>query len=969
MIKIKDKKVVGANKNWLALLLVLLFIQSCGERKNTNDNTSFAKQYLKQWKMESSLLTPSNGDVVSSSAFSDTGWLGVQVPTTVLRALVKAGIYPDPHFDLNNFKIPDANDDMNKRFNLGGFSYIKGHSNPFKHPYWFRTRFVIPENNNGKRVWLNFDGINYRADVWLNGKQIADHHQMVGMFSRFKFDVSDNVYYDKDNILAVKIYQVDHTGNAMPGRQLEVFGHPRGQGEAIFKDATLKFSAGWDCAPVVRDRNMGLYQDVYLTYTNTVDIIDPYIVTDLPLPDTTSATISISSQLKNVSNETVKGVLRGNIDLLNEVDFYSYKKQMTGKMKTVRFEKEVEIPAGKTIEVSISSKDFPQLVIKNPHLWWPNGYGAQYLHNLKLSFEIDGQVSDVENTLFGIREFGSQLKELNGEYGRTFYVNGKRIFLRGGWLQPDMMLDMNKKRVYDEARLLANANVNVLANEDMPSPPGYLMETYDKYGLLMWETFFQCWTSYPGTALFNNPEDAGLAVKGAEDIIKRNRNHPSLITWTLQCETIVRDEIYTPVRNLIRNLDSTRIFVPTTSYGWNVDSLTPYMNSDIPTGMTDEGAPDYTWYPHEYYYDMVEKVHQQMFRDEMGVPSVPVYSSMKKFIFDLGKGPKNDIYPLDKNWAHHGAWDDVDGYSYVYRPYDVALRSRYGVPSSVIDYIRKAQFVNAGSYRAMYEAANHRMWDVTQGLMLWKLNSTWPTVVWQIYDWFLNPTSAYYYTKKALEPLHIQLNENDFTVSVINTKHKELKDMSAVVKVYNFDLSKKWEKEKSFSMGEDQYKELFKLPEIDGLSKTYFVKLQLKNKTGKQVSENFYWLSSAKGINKKVHEALKRAYITDKKYAKKVDYKDLATLKPVKLKLKYTIETKGKQKLATVTVRNNSGRLAFMNRLMVTKGMGGEEVLPTIWSDNFFTLMPGEEKEVTAQFSASDLNGKEPVIIQDTTIY
>jgi exo-1,4-beta-D-glucosaminidase len=257
------------------------------------------------------------------------------------------------------------------------------------------------------------------------------------------------------------------------------------------------------------------------------------------------------------------------------------------------------------------------------------------------------------------------------------------------------------------------------------------------------------------------------------------------------------------------------------------------------------------------------------------------------------------------------------------------------------------------------------MWDITQGVMLWKLNSTWPTVVWQLYDWFLNPTSAYYFTKKALEPLHIQLNEDDFTVSVINAMHKEHKNLKVSVKVYDFDLNVKWEKEQVLSIGEDRYKEVFKVPEVKGIKGTFFVKLILKDTNGNTVSDNFYWFSNAKGVDSKVYEAVKRAGVDSKEYAKKVDHTDLSALKKVKLDLSYKITEDGKEKVATVTVKNNTKGLAFMNRLMVVKGKDGEEVLPAFWSDNFFTLLPGEEKVLTVRFAAEDLDGKEPVVITD----
>jgi len=249
--------------------------------------------------------------------------------------------------------------------------------------------------------------------------------------------------------------------------------------------------------------------------------------------------------------------------------------------------------------------------------------------------------------------------------------------------------------------------------------------------------------------------------------------------------------------------------------------------------------------------------------------------------------------------------------------------------------------------------------------MLWKLNSAWPTVIWQLYDWFLNPTSAYYFTKKALEPLHIQLNEDDYKVTIINTYHKGLEDLNADVKVYDFDLNVKWEKNMKFNIGEDSYKELFKVPDIKNIKGTYFVKLILTDTKGKVVSDNFYWFSSEKGFDQKVYQALKKARIDNKEYAKKVDHTDLASLKRVKLDLSYEFKEKNNEIIVTVKVKNNSKGLAFLNRLMVTRGEGGDEVLPTIWDDNFFTLFPGEEKILIAKFAKADLHGKKPVVAVD----
>lgn len=932
-------------KHLIILLTGLcLIFASCKKEERSSVITSDEKQLLKEWKMESSTQVNEKETIVSSSGFNDSKWIKAEVPTTVLRALVKAGIYPDPHFDLNDLTIPDASDEINRRLDLGKYSHLKGIPNPFIDPYWFRTVFSIPVENRSRRIWLNFDGINYRADLWLNGIKIADSGEMAGMFLRFRYDITDLVKPGSENVLAVKIHQVDHVGTPNPGFQFEVFGPGRGQGEDIFKDVTLKLSAGWDCAPVVRDRNMGIYQDVYLTYTNDVSIVDPYIVTDLPLPDTASADIRISAELKNAGKTAVTGILKGDIDLQNEVDFYTYKKKMPGKFETVTFRKEVNVPAGESVTVTVSTDEFQQLQIKDPFLWWPNGYGKQYLHNLRLTFESDGKVSDTRNITFGIREISTSLKEMNGEFGRIFMINGQKIFCRGGWIQPDMMLDMSPERIYAEGRLLNEANVNMIACEDMPSPPDHVMEVYDKYGLLMWETFYQCYTSYPGTPTMANPLDTELSLRNSYDIIKRYRNHPSLILWAGACESMIREELYVPLRKYVSVLDTTRPFIATSSTAWDIDSLTPYIKPDLPLGMTDDGPPDYTWYPHHYYYDKVLEINKQMFRNELGVPAVSTLNSMKKYIFDLGKGEKNAIYPLDKKWAYHDAWD---GDGYAFKAYDNAIRQQYGEPETAEDYIRNAQYVNAGSYRAMFEAYNHRMWDITSGVMIWKLNATWPQVLWQIYDWFLNPNAAYYFTKRALEPIHIQLNEHNLMVSVINTIHKEYPDLTASVKVLNYDLKVKWEKEDKLTIGESCYKELFQLPEVGGLTPVYFVKLVLKDSKDRIVSDNFYWFSSAKG---------------------KSDLTDITRLEKVALDLKNEISFLGEEGVIKVTIKNPTDKLAFFTRLVITKGEGGDEVWPTFWSDNFITLLPGEEKDVTARFAKKDLDGKEPVLIIDKDI-
>jgi len=894
-----------------------------------NESLKERKIFLSKWEMISTILEKTSGEEISTGHYTTTAWYPVEVPTTVLNGLVKNGVYPDPRLDMNNYLIPDISDKFNTENDLAKYSYLPNHVNPWKDPYWFRTKFEIPEKDKGKQVWLNFDGINYRGEVWFNGKRIADSSKVVGMFRRFKYNVTSAINDEGTNYLAVKIYPVDHPG--IPGTQMKVFGPNRGPAEDLFKDMTLKISGGWDCALPVRDRNMGIYRKVYLSFTGAVDIINPYIVTDLPLPDTTVANLTISATLVNASDEEQAGLLNGKIDLLTDVDMGDYVKHYHANMKCVIFEKEVTVPANGTAEVIISYKDFPQLTIKNPHLWWPYGYGQQYLHNLQLTYVVDGKVSAIRNTIFGIRKVTSKLHELNGYYGRVFYVNGRRIFCKGGWIQPDMLLNNSRKNIYDQVRLIANANLNLVSSEDMPSPQEDLMEACDKYGLLWWLVFYQCWMIVPGTKSAHYPLDHYLAKQSTQDIILRYRNHPCLVAWCTANESLPDSDLYYALKDQLRKFDTTRVFLASTAIWWDWEKLSPYIKDDLPVGTTDVGPPGYTWHPLSFYFDIIKEVKDQMFRNELGVPAVPTLSSLKKFIFNLGSDKENPYFPLDSVWAEHGAWD---GNGYAFRAYDNAIRNYYGFKTKrVDDYARTAQLVNADSYRAMFEAANSRMWDITSGVMIWKLNASYPDFAWEIYDWFLNPNAAYYYVKRACEPLHIQMNANDYKVSVINTYPRPINNVTVRVRLYDFNLKVRWECEKKINLGPDRYQEVFAVPQLSKVTPIYFIRLELVDSSGRILSSNLYWESSKTPP----------------------DFYNLSELENVKLDMTYTVKETEREYLVYVKVKNPTKKLSIMNRLAIVKKNDNQEVLPTFWSDNFVTLFPAEERTLEARFAKEDL--------------
>lgn len=895
---------------------------------------------LSDWELKSTLEVGEEDACVSLPGYGAAAWYPVTVPSTVLHALVEQGVYPDPRTGMNNFLIPDVSDDFNRRLGLAKYSYLGEDRNPWQAPYWYRTVFRLPrEWRSRKRIWLQLDGINYRADVWVNGRKVGDREEVVGMFRRFRFDITECVERTGENCVAVKVYQVDHPGTPTPGTQFVPFGPNRGTAADLFLDETLKFTGGWDCAPAVRDRNMGIYQPVSIEATDEVTIEDPFVETSLPRRDTTVADLRVSVTLRNHGGQTLRGRLRGRISLLDELEFPTYSRRLQGAMRPVEFSVPVVLEAGREREVVLTPADVAALRIVNPCLWYPNGYGEQYLHRLELDFvAANGRVSDREEVTFGMREVSSDLMERDGEFGRVFYVNGRRIFCKGGWLQPDMLLADSPKRIYDQSRLLAEAHVTLVGSEDMPAPAEAWLDSWDKYGLMDWHVFYQCYRMFPGRANQHNPLDKKLAVACVEDMVKRYRNHPSIVAWFGVNEVLVDEALYHATRDAVLALDRSRPYVPTTSVSWDVDRLTPYLKPDLPTGTTDDGAPDYNWAPSEYYFEKIEEVHLQMFRNELGMPSVPTYESLRRFIptVERPNDGRDPIFPLDSLWAEHGAWDNNN---FCYRAYDNALRTFYNDPVDGRDYARKGQMVSAEGYRAMFEAANHRMWDITTGVMIWKLNSCWPDVCWQLYDWYLSPNASYYFSRKAMEPLHIQLNSHTNALCVVNAAPHGREGLVVRAEIVDQHNEVRWSLVERVTVEPDSYLELERrVPRRGDLTSNYFIRLRLEEADGTLLSENLYW-----------------------RYSQHQSFYWLVNLGRVDLEPEVAVEPAGREYRITVTLRNRSEQVSFFNHLLL-RDARGEVINPVFWSDNFVTLFPGESRTLTAVVAREDCGDAEPVL-------
>jgi beta-galactosidase/beta-glucuronidase len=914
---------IHLNRKTWAVLLCALFANCVSQQGFAQGGVKQVQ--LKQFQLQSSAIVKAEGKVLSGPGYtSKAKWYPVTVPSTVLTGLVANNVYPSPYQALNNMLIPDASDEFNKQYSLEKYSHIPGVGNPWKKPYWYRTAFTVPVADKGKVFQLIFKGINYRAEVWINGQRIADSSQMVGMFAEHCLNVSKQVIPGGKNVLAVKIYPLDYPG--LPSKeQLEALGPfydnggPTGD---IGKNVTMLCSVGWDWMPPVRDRNMGIWQPVYLRTTGAVTIGRPKLVTDLPaLPDTGKATLALNLSLSNYSGRASKGKL--NISISPE--------NFSGP--ALSFSKQVTVQAGESKEVSMDARQVKELTIAKPKLWWPNGYGRANLYRIRMQYSNAGHITDDTTFVFGIRAVSSKATEVSGFTRREFFVNGQRVHLNGGAWVPDMMVNRDSARYYDELHLCHSANVNLVRIwGGGVTPPDHFWNACDKYGLMVWSDF---WITGDTQGEFKGspdwPLEGNVFVNNVKSTIYRIRNHPSLLVWTGGNEGHARKELYDAMRNSIITLDGTRPFIPSSSgfaklpAGW--DSTWP---DNKPAGVYSSGP--YAWQDPKVYYKLADAGRDWVFKDETGLPSQPPYNTLAKNIPDTTWDEKLP-FPLNNMWGYHDAATGAAKYDEYFKD----MAARYGKPTSRLDFSNKMQLMNAAGYQGVFEAAGHKLTE-TGGVMLWKLNAAFPSVVWQIYDWYLQPNAGYYALQNAVEPVHIQFNQSDSTVAVINRTHHATGALTLEADIFNINSKLLAHAQSITTLTDEGVQNSLSVKEkLKAVKEFCFMVLTLRGQDKAVVSRNTYW--SAPGN----------------------DYAALNKMPKTALAVKLIKSEAGKDEHSwTLQITNNSGQIAFFIRpqLMLDK----EEVRPSYWSAGYFTLAPQQSTTVTVKAPVSHLGGKTPLI-------
>jgi hypothetical protein len=797
------------------------------------------------WKIQRDSLVKADGAALSRPGFADSSWMVATVPGTALVSYLNDGAIPDPNFGTNQDLISDSF---------------------FQADFWYRNEFTLPPFFAGKTVSLNFEGINWKADVYLNGEKLG---RIEGGFIRGLYDVTSKLRTGR-NALAVRIVQNAHPGSI---KQRTYQSTDKNGGVLGADNPTYHASIGWDWIPTIRGRDDGLWGKVFLMASGPVTVEDPFVHATLPLPDTSRADVAIELTLRNHSNAPVSGTLHG-------------------RFGDQAFDTPITIEAAQDKPVKHS------LVVLSPKLWWPAGYGEPNLYDVSLQFDTDAKgVSDKKTFQSGVRQF--TYSEDGGAL--RMWINGRRFIPKGGnWGFGESMLRYRAREYNAAVRYHAEMNLNMIRDWVGQIGDDEFYDACDRYGVVVWQDF---WLANPWDG--PDPDDDAMFLRNTKDYVLRIRNHPSIGLY------VGRNEGYPP--KAID--DGIRATLDTFHPGMH------YIPSSADGVVTGHGP--YTVQTDKYYFQ--QRAGTQ-FHSEMGMPNIVSMDSLKLMM------PEKDFWPQGTDWGVHDftAMGAQSADNFRRR-----LTKLYGPADNLQDWMELAQFVNYEGHRGMYEAqSKNRM-----GLLIWMSHPCWPSMVWQTYDYYLEPTAGYFGAKKASEPLHIQWNPVTDSVEVVNYSGGSQPGLAAHVQLVNLDGSVKWEKSATLDSKEDSVQSPIKMEYPAGLTPTHFIRLELKQ-GDKLVSDNFY-LHGTEDEN----------------------YQGIRTLGKAKIQASTTAVRGTDRWMLTTTLQNTSSTPALNVRLKAVRDKSGDRILPAIYSDGYVALMPGETRKITTEIYVADTRGENPRIV------
>ncbi|WP_114789118.1 glycoside hydrolase family 2 TIM barrel-domain containing protein [Niabella yanshanensis] len=890
------------NLKMMLRVLLAMVLLAVSQHTWAQEKISLNSDNKVAWQIKPLSEVGIDGQKISTPGASFRNYIAGVVPGTVFTAYVNAGHVSNPDYSDNIYQVDES---------------------LFNRPFWYRAEFKLPASyHQGQRVWLHFDNTNRYADFYCNGVKLSgtahSTKDVSGHMLRTKYDITGIVNQEGINAVAVLITDADQkkTRTAKEG-----FG--------VTASPTYLAAAGWDWMPYVPGRLAGITGNAYLEITGDVVMEDPWVRSQLESDE--YAYLFLSSAIRNTAMTEKEVTVSGTVNPGN-----------------ITFSKKIRVPAQSVSTIRFNKADFEQLIVHHPKLWWPNGYGDPNLYTCTLTCSADNVVSDTREITFGIRKYEYQfVKNKKGWPVMNFLVNGRKIYLKGGnWGMSEYLLRCHGKEYETKIKLHKDMNYNIIRTWTGCVTDDEFYEYCDKYGIMVWEDFWLY-------VAYNDVASDGDFIANAVDKVRRLRNHPSIALWCGANETHPKPALDDRLRAIVAQEDHNDRMYKSSS---NQDGLSGsgWWGNQPPRHHFETSGSNLAWNKPAYPYGTD---HGYGMRSEIGMATFPNFESVKQFI------PANQWWPLPSDealknadstvWNRHFFGKEASNANPV--KYKASVDTQFGVSQSLEAFCEKAQYLNIEVMKGMYEAWNDKMWNDAAGLIIWMSQSAYPSFVWQTYDYYYDATGAYWGAKKACEPVHIQWNAANNAVKVINSTLSEIKDLTATATIYNIHgkALPGYASVANVNIAAGNIKEAFTLNldnarigsnSLDRLSPLHFIKLELKDRKGNVLADNFYWRNGLKEL----------------------DYTALNDLPSANMSL----EIKERRAAAdsgrlTVMITNHSKTIAFGNRIRLVDRKTKARILPVIMSDNYFTLMPGERKQVTIEATAGQLaNGADVLLKQ-----
>jgi exo-1,4-beta-D-glucosaminidase len=820
------------------------------------------------WRIQSACKLSADGEAISRADFSPQGWIAATIPSTVVAAQVAAGVLPDPYFGDNLRKLPGMTYPVGENFE----NLPMSPDSPYHCGWWYRDAVLAPAALVHGQQWLHFGGINYRADIWVNGRKVADESQIAGAYRTYDLNVTQVWKPGKTNVIAVE----------------------------VFAPTDKDLGINWvDWNPDPPDRDMGLWGAVKLVSTGPAALRSPMVATHFHDGDLNEAELTVEAELQNATDHrlpvTVSGTAAG-----------------------VHFEQEVTLAPHAKQPVFFTPDKFPQLMIHHPELWWPRQMGTPHLEKLTMTVRAQGQVSDQKSIEFGIREITS---ELTAGGARLFRINGKPILIRGGGWSQDMLLRRDPARLRKQFQLVRALNLNTIRLEGKMESNDFF-HLADKDGILVMAGWCCCdeWEHWKNWT----PNDLKIATASLRSQMMRLRRHPSLLAWLNGSDNAPPANVETAY---LKVEAETHWPNPVLSAASSQDTTVTGLNGVKMTGPYDYVEPSY-WY--------VDKHHggDYGFNTETSPgPAIPSLASRKTFL------PDPEAWPPSADWSLHYGGGGFKNLAVL----DSAMNAIYAKPTNLAEYTRMAATMEYDSERAMFESYSGNKFVAT-GVIQWMLNNAWPSMIWHLYDYNLDPDAGYYAVKKACEPLHIQYSYNDQGILVVNSTYHRANGLTASVEVHDIHWNKLYSATAKVEAASNSSQRVFTLPPtlFNGMTRIFLINLKLMDARGQVVSRNFYWVPYT--LTAFAWDATNYTHTPAARYS---DLRALTTLPQATITSRAEMVRTARGREIRLHLENTSGHLAFQVRAEALTPAGGL-IAPVIWSDDWIELMPGESCMLTA---------------------